>query len=53
VDPSLPDFNMESEMAQMSLDQTSTEGPKSNHSIGTRTLKSIYASARKTRSEEF
>jgi len=53
VDPSLPEFNMESEMAQMHLDQTSIEGPKSNHSVGTRTLKSIYASARKTRSEEF
>jgi hypothetical protein len=53
VDPSLPAFDMESEMAHLYLDQTSTEGPKSNHSVGTRTLKSIYASARKTRSEEF
>jgi hypothetical protein len=53
VDPSLPEFNMESEMAQLNLDQTSTDGPKSNHSFGTRTLKSIYASARKTKSEEF
>jgi hypothetical protein len=53
VDPSLPEFNMESEMAQLNLDQTSTEGPKSNTSVGTRTLKSMYANVRKTRSEEF
>jgi hypothetical protein len=53
MDTSQPAFEMESEMAQLHLDQTSTGGPKSNHSVGTRTLKSIYASARRTRGEEF